>query len=154
MPRVLEAAADSPRKPASRVGPVSTFGAWRSPMLLLYLASVSIAQLVRFGTDQATLKSEISIYSYTLVSGMLMAAWFAALLLFRSREPRAVGTGVEEYRRVARASTALFGTIAIISSLLKLEVARGYLAVALPLGLSSLLLGRWLWRKWLGKAAI
>jgi len=114
-------------------------------------ASVSIAQLMRFGTDQATLKSEISIYSYTLVSGMLMAAWFTALLLFRSREPRAVGTGVEEYRRVARASTALFGTIAIISYLLKLEVARGYLAVALPLGLSSLLLGRWLWRKWLGK---
>jgi len=112
-------------------------------------ASVSIAQLMRFGTDPATLKSELSLYSYTLVSGVLMAAWFVALLLFRSREPRAVGTGVEEYRRVAHASTALFGTIAIVCYLLKLEVARGYLAVALPLGLSSLLLSRWLWRKWL-----
>ena len=35
--------------------------------------------------------------------------------------------------------------------LLKLEVARGYLAVALPLGLLSLLLSRWVWRKWLAK---
>ena len=72
-------------------------------------------------------------------------------ILFRSREPRVVGTGVEEFRRVARASTALFGTVAIISFLFKLEVARGYLAVALPLGLMGLLLTRWLWRRWLVK---
>jgi exopolysaccharide biosynthesis polyprenyl glycosylphosphotransferase len=58
---------------------------------------------------------------------------------------------VEEFRRVARASTALFGTVALISFLLKLEVARGYLAVALPLGLASLLLTRWLWRRWLAR---
>jgi exopolysaccharide biosynthesis polyprenyl glycosylphosphotransferase len=58
---------------------------------------------------------------------------------------------VEEFRRVARASTALFGTVAIVSFLFKLEVARGYLAVALPLGLLSLLLTRGLWRKWLVK---
>jgi exopolysaccharide biosynthesis polyprenyl glycosylphosphotransferase len=45
----------------------------------------------------------------------------------------------------------LFGTVAIVSYLLKLEVARGYLAVAFPLGLLSLLLTRWLWRKWLVK---
>jgi exopolysaccharide biosynthesis polyprenyl glycosylphosphotransferase len=62
-----------------------------------------------------------------------------------------VSTGVEEFRRVARASIALFGSVAIISFLLKLEVARGYLAVALPLGLASLLFTRWLWRRWLAK---
>jgi exopolysaccharide biosynthesis polyprenyl glycosylphosphotransferase len=112
-------------------------------------ASVALAQLVRFGTDPATLKSELSVYSYTLVSGVLVMAWFTALALLRSREPRAVGTGFDEYRRVISASTALFGAIAVVSYLLKLEVARGYLAVALPLGLSSLLMGRWLWRKWL-----
>jgi exopolysaccharide biosynthesis polyprenyl glycosylphosphotransferase len=85
------------------------------------------------------------------VSVVLVVAWFAALSVFRSREPRAVGNGVEEYRRVARSSTALFGVIAIVGFLLKLDVARGYLAVALPLGLASLLLGRWLWRRWLAK---
>jgi exopolysaccharide biosynthesis polyprenyl glycosylphosphotransferase len=91
------------------------------------------------------------VYSYTGVSAVLILGWFSALVLFRSREPRAVGTGVEEFRRVARACTALFGTVAIVSFLLKLEVARGYLAVALPLGLLSLLLTRWLWRRWLEK---
>jgi hypothetical protein len=34
----------------------------------------------------------------------------------------------------------VFGSVAIVSFLLKLEVARGYLAVALPLGLATLLL--------------
>jgi exopolysaccharide biosynthesis polyprenyl glycosylphosphotransferase len=113
------------------------------------LASITIAQLVRFGADPATLRSEVLVYSYTAVSAVLILVWSSALILFRSRETRVVGTGVEEFRRVARASMTLFGTVAIISFLFKLEVARGYLAVALPLGAVSLLLTRWLWRKWL-----
>jgi len=114
-------------------------------------ASVAIAQLIRFGTAPATFPSEVMVYSYTAVSAVLIFAWVSALIVFRSRELRVVGTGVEEFRRVARASTALFGTVAIVSFLLKLEVARGYLAVALPLGLMGLLLTRWLWRRWLVK---
>lgn len=115
------------------------------------VASVATAQLVRFGTDPARLHSQMSHYSYTLVSMIFVVAWLAALSVFRCWESRAVGNGVEEYRRVARASTALFGAIAIGSFLLKLDVARGYLAVALPLGLATLLLGRWSWRRWLAR---
>jgi exopolysaccharide biosynthesis polyprenyl glycosylphosphotransferase len=111
--------------------------------------SVVLAQLSRFGTDLATFRSEVLVYSYTAVSAVLILAWYGALVLFRSREPLVIGTGPEEFRRVARASTALFGSVAIVSFLLKLEVARGYLAVALPLGLVSLLLTRLLWRRWL-----
>jgi FlaA1/EpsC-like NDP-sugar epimerase len=116
------------------------------------VSSIAIAQLVRFGTDPATFHSEVVVYSYTAASAVLILAWFSVLVLFRSREPRAlVSTGVEEFRRVAHASIALFASVAIISFLLKLDVARGYLAVALPLGLASLLLTRWLWRRWLAK---
>jgi exopolysaccharide biosynthesis polyprenyl glycosylphosphotransferase len=115
------------------------------------VGSVAIAQLVRFGADSATLSSEVVVYSYTAISAVLILAWFSVMILSRSREPRVLGTGVEEYRRVARATAALFGTVAVFSYLLKLEIARGYLAVALPLGLVSLLVMRWLWRKWLVK---
>jgi FlaA1/EpsC-like NDP-sugar epimerase len=115
------------------------------------VTSVAIAQFARSGTNPAMSGSEGSVYSYTAVSAVLILAWLSALILFRTRERRVVGTGVEEFRRVGRASTALFGTVAIISFLLKLQVARGYLAVALPLGLASLLLTRWLWRRWLAK---
>ena len=44
------------------------------------VGSVAAAQLVRFGTDPATLVSRPP-YSYTLVSGVLVAAWIAALLI-------------------------------------------------------------------------
>jgi exopolysaccharide biosynthesis polyprenyl glycosylphosphotransferase len=116
------------------------------------VASVAVAQFARFGVDPATLRSEVLAYSYVGVSALLILAWFSVLVLFRSREPRVVvSTGVEEFRRVARASIALFAGVAIISFILKLEVARGYLAVALPLGLASLLLTRRLWRRWLAK---
>ena len=115
------------------------------------VSSVAIAQFARFGTDPATFRSEVLVYSYTAISAALILAWFSALFLFRSREPRVIGTGAEEFRRVARASTALFGSVAIVSFLLKLEVARGYLAVALPLGLATLLLTRLFWRRWLAK---
>jgi exopolysaccharide biosynthesis polyprenyl glycosylphosphotransferase len=115
------------------------------------VTSITIAQLVRFGADPATFRSDAVVYSYTAVSAVLILAWFSGLILFRSREPRVVGTGVEEYRRAAHASAALFGTVAVVSYLLKLEVARGYLAVALPLGVVGLLLTRWLWRRWLAK---
>jgi hypothetical protein len=120
---------------------------------VVILTSVAIGQFARFGTDRATLRSEVLVYSYTAISAILILAWFSVLVLFRSREPKVlVSTGVEEFRRVAHASIAVFASVAIVSFLLKLDVARGYLAVALPLGLASLLLTRWLWRRWLAKA--
>ena len=72
------------------------------------ITSVAIAQFARFGTDPATFRSEVLVYSYTAVSALLIPAWFSVLVLFRSREPRVVvSTGVEEFRRVVRASIAL-----------------------------------------------
>src|SRR4029078_5321188 len=53
--------------------------------------------------------------------------------------------------RVAPSPTVrLFATLAIISYLFKLELARGFLLIALPFGLAGLFLARWIWRRWLG----
>ncbi len=48
------------------------------------VASVATAELVRFGADPARLHSQMSQYSYTLVSMIFVVAWFAALSVFRS----------------------------------------------------------------------
>ncbi|HYP45886.1 MAG TPA: sugar transferase [Propionibacteriaceae bacterium] len=117
--------------------------------LVAVVASVSAAQSIRFGFDPATLASSVSVFSYSLVSAVLVSCWLVALAVFRTREGRVVGSGAEEYRRVAHASFALFGAVAIAAFLLQLELARGYLAVALPVGLATLIVSRWLWRKWL-----
>jgi exopolysaccharide biosynthesis polyprenyl glycosylphosphotransferase len=72
--------------------------------------------------------------------------WLSALAGFHTRSPRLIGSGLEEYRRVVAASFWTFGAIAIVALLLKLDVARGYLAVAVPAGTIGLVLSRSLWR--------
>jgi lipopolysaccharide/colanic/teichoic acid biosynthesis glycosyltransferase len=107
--------------------------------------AVALAQFVRFGK---TFLDEIVSPSWqTVHSVILMILWLSALALFRTRSARVLGFGPDEFRRVVSASFWIFGVIAIASLLLKLELSRGYLAVALPVGTIGLLAGRWLWRQ-------
>lgn len=87
--------------------------------------------------------------SYWAFSAGLIAVWMWALHLVDSRSHRVIGTGPTEYVRVARASFSLFGAIAIIAFLTKIDVARGYLLLSLPVGVVTLVYVRWLWRRWL-----
>ena len=117
--------------------------------LVAIVVGVCAAQLLRFGVGASATIASFSVISYTAVSVSLAFAWLVALSLFRARDPRMVGEGAEEYRRLAHASFALFGAVAIVGFLAKIEIARGYLAVALPVGLTLLLVGRMAWRRWL-----
>lgn len=122
--------------------------------LSVIVVAVVTAQLVRFGVAGDDVLLQASSVSYSLISAVLVVLWALTLSLFHSREARVVGSGTEEFRRVVRGSFALFGTIAILAYLLKLDLARGYLAVALPVGLFLLLLQRKLWRNWLHRQRI
>ncbi|HEY0240539.1 MAG TPA: sugar transferase, partial [Friedmanniella sp.] len=119
--------------------------------LVVVVVAVVAAQLVRFGASADAVLFASSVISYSLVSAGLIVLWSLALTVFRTREGRIVGSGPEEYRRTANASFALFGTVAILAYLLKADIARGYLFVALPVGLSLLLVQRKAWRGWLRK---
>ncbi|MBC7517330.1 MAG: sugar transferase [Microbacteriaceae bacterium] len=92
--------------------------------------------------------SEVAI-SYSWVSAAIILGWMFILHFFGSRDSRVLGSGPEEYRRISDASLRLFGLIAIAAFLLKLELARGYVLLALPVGLVFLLISRWIWRQWL-----
>lgn len=107
------------------------------------------AELVRFGDDNLSpWPGGADLHHLVSLIGLIVA-WLVVLRVFDSYDPRMLGHGPEEYRAVVKATFMLFATIAIVSYTLKLEVARGYVAVALPVGLLALLLGRWAWRKWL-----
>lgn len=45
-----------------------------------------------------------------------------------------IGSGPDEYRRIFVSTVRLFGLIAIVSLLFRLELARLYLAIAFPVG--------------------
>ncbi len=122
--------------------------------LIVITAAVYGSQFIRFGTAGESLRipgehgGEVEL-SYALVSAILVAGWFLALGIFGTRAGAAIGAGTTEYKRIADATIRVFAVLAIAAFLSQSEVGRGYLLVALPLGLSMLLVSRWMWREWL-----
>lgn len=116
---------------------------------LVISCSVLIGQAIRFnGSDTHPIVGWVgeNHFGYTTLSAVLVALWMGFLAL-GSRSPKVTGRGLEEYVVLTAATLQLFGLVAIGSMLLHVDISRGYLAIALPLGLTGLFLTRWMWRK-------
>jgi exopolysaccharide biosynthesis polyprenyl glycosylphosphotransferase len=113
---------------------------------LVVCGGVILAQYVRFGRIP-TSPAFLSHYA-TAYSALIIILWLSAMAVLHTRSPRVVGTGIEEHRRVVAASFWTFGAIAIVELLVRLEIARLYLAVALPVGVLGLVLSRCIWRQY------
>lgn len=110
------------------------------------LWAVSGAFIMRFGIDR-TAGVEVQDAPYVGLSIALVLVWWIMLGAWNSRASRILGSGADEYKRVAAASLWLFGLVAIVSYVFRIDTARGYVGVALPVGLAGLLLARWLLRQ-------
>lgn len=115
--------------------------------IVVVILALMSAQLVRLG--HVTPLDITSVY-FSLASLLVAVIWLSLLAAYRTRSPRIVGAGVEEYRRVVSATLATISVIAVALMIFRPEYARGYLAVAFPLGLVGLLLGRQICRRFLG----
>jgi exopolysaccharide biosynthesis polyprenyl glycosylphosphotransferase len=62
----------------------------------------------------------------------LPVLWWAAVLLAGGYDSRFIGLGSDEFRRVLNAAVSLIAAVAIFSYFGKLDLARGYMTVALP----------------------
>lgn len=89
---------------------------------------------------------ELPYYVPLAVIGIL---WLVCLDAFDTRDRHIVGQGVIEYRRIVSATFFVFASVITIAFFLRIEVARAFFLVALPVGLLGLLAGRWGWRQWL-----
>lgn len=110
-------------------------------------------QIAYFGVDSQNLsiagnRNDLAI-GYTAVSVVVIGAWMVMLALYDTRNYRVIGGGSVEYRQIVDCSVRLFGLLAIFAFLFKIELARGYILIALPLGVLVLLFSRWMWRQWL-----
>jgi exopolysaccharide biosynthesis polyprenyl glycosylphosphotransferase len=130
----------------------STPALWqRRYRLALILTDVVVVCLAVVGAQTVRLQRPVtdldivSVY-YSVASVLVAAIWLALLATHRTRSPRIVGAGVEEYRRVFSATLSTVGVLAIALMILRPDIARGYLAIALPMGLFGLLLSRTLCR--------
>jgi exopolysaccharide biosynthesis polyprenyl glycosylphosphotransferase len=152
---------DARRDPASRIadaGMARDRGAWQRRYrlvlvavdLLVILGSTLIALAARFGdTSQVVSGSVFGRLSYVGLSFLFVPAWMLALVCARAYEMRFLGVGEDEYKRVAWASWWLMALIAVVAYTFKIQFARGYVAIALPVGTVLLLLVRYFERKWL-----
>ncbi|WP_258064408.1 sugar transferase [Arthrobacter sp. ZGTC131] len=104
------------------------------------------AFIVRFGLEPNFVVSGQE-FTYAWLSVLLAVAWWFMLGAWNSRQSRILGAGPDEYKRVAAASLWLFGMVAIISYVVRVDTARGYVGIALPVGLAGLLAARWLLRQ-------
>lgn len=111
-------------------------------------------QIAWLGTDSEAVgvsgsRGEIAI-SYTLISVAIIVSWMMVLRYFDTRADRVIGVGATEYRLIVSSSVRLFGFVAIVAFLFKVDLARGYILMAFPIGVAVLVLSRWMWRQWLG----
>ncbi len=116
---------------------------------LVLLASVVLAEFIRFGLEPVTPTG--TSLTYTALGVFIAAGWWAMLQLYRSTDERILGHGPDEYRKVVQASVMGFGLLAIVTLLAKQDLSRGYLAIAFPVGLLGLLFGRKILRVWLAR---
>ena len=120
--------------------------------------AIAVSLGIRFGTVRENLASPMAAIerlhpsSYVVIGPLLAASWAFLLLVTRTYDGRVLGVGGDEYRRVVRASVYFWGLVAIVCYMTQFQLARGFLAIAAPLGTAMLLLARWTARKVLHRA--
>lgn len=107
------------------------------------------AHIIRFGIDG---ENSVAGTPYVIITVLLPLAWWLMLEGWGSRQPHLMGSGPDEYKRVFAASLWLFGALAIVSYAFKIDLARGYVGIAFPIGVLGLIAGRWILRQHLAVA--
>ena len=90
------------------------------------LAAGVVAAQIRFG-DLAALP-----IAYLTLTAALPLMWWTSMLLAGGYNPRFIGTGSDEFRRILNATASLTGSVVVVSYAAGLQLARGYVGIALP----------------------
>jgi exopolysaccharide biosynthesis polyprenyl glycosylphosphotransferase len=105
------------------------------------LAAGAVAAEVRFGGP-----GYLPLTYLSLTCG-LPVVWWMSVLLAGGYDNRIIGLGSDEYRRIRTAAVNLAAGLAVFSYAAKLDLARGYIAIALPSATVMDLTARYLLRK-------
>ncbi|MDT0156393.1 sugar transferase [Microbacterium sp. ARD32] len=117
-------------------------------IIIATMAGFGALVLPGFGTNLAWENGPKGL-PYTVPLTIVGLLWMLALAAFDTRDRHIVGHGVVEYRRVVDATVFVFAAIVVVAFFLRIEVARTLFLFSLPVGLTGLLVGRWVCRQWL-----
>jgi exopolysaccharide biosynthesis polyprenyl glycosylphosphotransferase len=120
-------------------------------LLTVDLAVGALAAVAAFGLRFGP---GVTLYNrwYVLLSAVLPIAWVLCLALNRGYESRYLFVGTDEYQRVFRAGLALLAVVAIVSYGLDIQLARGYVLIALPATVLTCVVTRYAQRMHLHRA--
>jgi len=79
---------------------------------------------------------------YDVLAAVFAPVWVIVLALSRAYEPRFLGAGSEEYRRVTSASLRFAALLFAVSFVIQADLSRGFVGLALVLGMVLLVVGR------------
>ncbi|BEP13593.1 sugar transferase [Acidothermaceae bacterium B102] len=120
---------------------------WERRLVAAVLAVDALAMLVAIGIAEVVRMSgprtPTSLFRDLLLTGSIFVAWLGVLFLNRAYEPRFLGLGPEEYKRVFSAGTALLAAVATLSYADMAVTGRTLVVVALPLATAFALVGRY-----------
>ncbi len=111
------------------------------------------AQVVRFGVGSSkdvAATTDWFTLDYTSFTVALALVWWLALRAHGLYGAHVLGHGATEYRLLATATFRVFAVLALVAFALQVQVARGYILLALPAGLVGLFIARRTWRRWVG----
>jgi len=121
---------------------------------LTALAGAEFARWLRFGLDHAVLSQPGFKVQYAALSVVLVPMWIAAMAFGGAYDRRVVGVGSEEYRRVFDSAVRVLALVAIIAFAADLQLARGFVAVALPAATALTMAARYCARRWLQRQRV
>jgi exopolysaccharide biosynthesis polyprenyl glycosylphosphotransferase len=113
------------------------------------LAAAVVGCVIRFGVEPRDLGANRASIG---IAVLLPLVWLAAMHMGRTYEQRFLWVGPEEFRRVFSAAVLLVAAVGTVSWGFKLEVARGFVVIALPLAMLLSLVQRGIHRWWLLRA--
>jgi exopolysaccharide biosynthesis polyprenyl glycosylphosphotransferase len=110
------------------------------------LAAGLLAYQIRFFDDRG-----YGAGAYLAISLSLPFLWLVSVALAGGYDPRFIGVGPDEFRKVMNAGVCLTAGVAVVAYATKTDIARGYVVVALPSVTIFDLFARYALRKWLHK---
>jgi len=123
---------------------------------LVLIATTMIAYVINYGSlentdniyDEGLLDLTVSPQFVGLGIGF---SWLLILTLFRSRDPKIVGSDNVEYQRVLNSGIVVLGLLALVTMYFKVDVSRVYVTEVIVIGIAALLIARRSGRTWLNK---
>ena len=116
---------------------------YRRRLIRLDAMSAVLACALAFQARFAGTATQYERVLYVAITLIFPLAWVTVVLLNRAYESRFLGMGSEEFRRVLSASLITIALLGTVSWAFRLELARGFVLIALPATALLSLIGRY-----------